>query len=38
MLTYSLVYIKAKQTHLRKKKPKNEKKTKTQLIFHIPIL
>lgn len=37
MLTYSLVYIKAKQTHLRKKAQKR-KKTKTQHIFHIPIL
>lgn len=38
MLTYSLVYIKAKQTHLRKKKAQKRKKTKTQHIFHIPIL
>lgn len=33
MLTYSLVYIKAKQTHLRKKKPKYEKKQKHSTFF-----
>lgn len=29
MLTYSLVYIKAKQTHLRKKSPKTKKNKNT---------